>query len=83
MTNKITIDGLTTRQCEICDMLWECSNIDEVRFLLDYVLDDHDRMTALTLIEIIHMEAAERDGELEAIAPLVDRMLTDVINKVK
>jgi len=83
MTDKIKIDGLTTRQYEICDMLWECTSIDEVKFLLDYVLEDHDRMTALKLIEIIHMEAAERDGELEAIAPLVNRMLTDVINKVK
>jgi hypothetical protein len=83
MKNKITIDGLTPRQAEICDLLWNCSSVDEVRYLLDYALDEEDKLAALTLIEIIHMEAAERDGELEAIAPLVDRMLTNVINKVK
>ena len=79
MRNEITIDGLTRRQVEICDMLWECDSIDEVRFLLDFVLSEEDRLTALTLIEIIHMESCEKEGGLERIAPYVNKMIDRII----
>ena len=36
--NRMYLDGLTHRQAEICDMLWACNTMDEVKFLLDYCL---------------------------------------------
>ena len=79
--NRMYLDGLTHRQAEICDMLWACNTMDEVKFLLDYCLTAEDHYTALTLIEIMHMEAAEADGELELVKPEVDEFLNDIMNR--
>ena len=75
----IQLHGLTPRQCELCDMLWECTSVDEVKFLLDYWLTDDDRLMALTLIEMMHMEVAERDGDLAIAKPVVDECLNKII----
>ena len=79
----IKLEGLTRHQVEICDMLWECDTTEEVKFLLDVVLSEEDRLTALTLIEMIHMEAAERDGGLERVKPQVNRMLARIMRESK
>jgi hypothetical protein len=79
--NRMYLDGLTHRQVEICDMLWSCDTMDEVNFLLNFCLTDEDRRTALTLIEIMHMEAAEADGELELVKHEVDELLNNIMNR--
>ena len=79
----IKLHGLTERQVELCDMLWECHSIEDVSFLLDVVLTEEERLMALTLIEMIHMEAAERDGELEKVKQYADRMLAKILKEHK
>lgn len=77
----IKLHGLTAHQAELADMLWDCETMEEVKLLLNYCLTDEDRNMALVLIEMIHMEAAERDGELEKVAPVVDKLLHKIMNE--
>lgn len=53
------IDGLTARQVEICDMLWECETRHELDELL-YALGPEAR-DAKVLMEIMIQEEYERD----------------------
>lgn len=79
----IQLHGLTEYQKSICEMLWSCEGLDDVKFLLDYVLDESERNTALTLIEMMHMEALERDEGLDSVAPIVDKMLKNIMENSK
>ena len=81
--NRIYFDGLSERQLELCDMLLECQSLEEVSFLLNYALTDEDKISALTLIEIMHLDAAEEDGGLNLVESLVEDMLNEVMNKSK
>lgn len=81
--NRIYFDGLSERQLELCDMLLECQSLEEVSFLLNYALTDEDKISALTLIEIMHLDAAEEDGELKSVELIVEDMLNEVMNKSK
>ena len=64
-------------------MLWSCEGMDDVKFLLDYVLDESERNTALTLIELMHMEALERDEGLDSVATIVDDMIKKIMENSK
>lgn len=75
------LTDLNRSQRELCRLLFACETIEEVKYLLDYVLSEEDRMMALTLIEIIHMDSAEQNGDLDAVKPLVNRMLKRVMSK--
>ena len=75
----IRLYDLTEHQKELCDLLWDCHSESSVRFMLDFVLDDEDRLTALTLIEMMHMEVAERDGDFAIVKPVVDEFLNKII----
>jgi hypothetical protein len=75
------LTDLNRSQRELCRLLFACGTIEEVKYLLDYVLSEEDRMMALTLIEIIHMDSAEENGDLDAVKPLVNRMLKRVMSK--
>jgi hypothetical protein len=79
---RMQLDGLTSRQAEICDMLWACDSMEEVKFLLDFCLTENDRATAIVLLEIMHMEAAEIDGRLEEAKPLVDDLLDRIMRTI-
>jgi len=79
----IQLHGLTEYQKSICEMLWSCEGLDDVKFLLDYVLDESERKTALTLIEMMHMETLERDEGLDSVAPIVDKMLKNIMENSK
>lgn len=80
---NIRLHGLSPRQAELCDMLWACQTVSEVKFLLDYCLTDEDRAMAVTLLEIMHMEAAEQDGDLEIVKPIVDDFLQRIMESSK
>ena len=60
------IEGLTNRQVELCDALWDCETMDEVETML-YTLTPSERMQAETLMQIMVMN--EQDEQLE----LMDR----------
>ena len=79
---RMQLEGLTPRQAEICDMLWACESMEEVKFLLDYCLTEDDRAMAVTLLEVMHMEAAEAQGALEEVKPIVDDLLDRIMRNV-
>ena len=79
---RMRLEGLTARQAEICDMLWACDSMEEVKFLLDYCLTEDDRAMAVTLLEVMHMEAAEAQGALEEVKPIVDDLLDRIMRNV-
>jgi hypothetical protein len=79
---RMQLEGLTPRQAEICDMLWACDSMEEVKFLLDYCLTEDDRAMAVTLLEVMHVEAAEAQGALEEVKPIVDDLLDRIMRNV-
>ena len=79
---RMQLDELTSRQAEICDMLWACDSMEEVKFLLDYCLTEDDRAMAVTLLEVMHVEAAEAQGALEEVKPIVDDLLDRIMRNV-
>jgi hypothetical protein len=79
---RMQLEGLTPRQAEICDMLWACDSMEEVKFLLDYCLTEDDRAMAVTLLEVMHVEAAEAQGALEEAKPIVDDLLDRIMRNV-
>jgi len=80
---RMQLDGLTPRQAEICDMLWACDSMEEVKFLLDYCLTEDDRAMAITLLEVMHVEAAEAQGALEEVKPVVDDLLDRIMRNAE
>lgn len=74
-------DGLTARQCEIADMIYECETIDECKFLLDYCFTEEDRITALTLIELMHLESLETDENMVSVEADADEILQKIMQK--
>ena len=79
---RMQLEGLTPRQAEICDMLWACDSMEEVKFLLDYCLTEDDRAMAVTLLEVMYIEAAEAQGALEEVKPIVDDLLDRIMRNV-
>ena len=74
-------DGLTARQCEIADMIYECETIDECKFLLDYCFTEEDRIIALTLIELMHLESLETDQNMVSVEADADEILQKIMQK--
>lgn len=58
----MTLHGLTTRQCEIADMLWACDTQDDMIKLMKK-LPKQDRTTAQTLVIMMIQDSLE--GQVE------------------
>ena len=76
-------ENLTERQVEIYDMLAECETLEEVKFVLDYVLPHSERECALTLIELMHMDNYEYNYGLDEAEYEVSLLLEKIMNKDK
>ena len=74
-------DGLTEHQCEIADMIYECETIDECKFLLDYCFTEEDRIIALTLIELMHLESLETDENMVSVEADANEILQKIMQK--
>ena len=61
----ITIEGLTERQRELMDCLWELDSLQEVQEFIDN-LDWEDRIDALSLVWIASQLSLEQEGGLNA-----------------
>ena len=68
------IEGLTNRQVELCDALWDCETMDEVETML-YTLTPSERMQAETLMQIMVMEEQEEQLELMDRYPDAEAMI--------
>ena len=60
-TKMIQLHGLNKDQREIANMLCDCNSLEELQFLMKFLLTENDRRTACTILEIIDQEMAEED----------------------
>ena len=74
----ITIQGLTVRQQQLCELMWACRDIEQVRALIRALPTLQDRQSAETLMLLIVHETLEDQGGLddyaEHAAGVVDRI---------
>ena len=60
----ITIQGLTVRQQQLCELMWACRDIEQVRALIRALPTLEDRQSAETLMLLIVHETLEDEGGL-------------------
>ena len=60
----ITIQGLTVRQQQLCELMWACRDIEQVRALIRALPTLQDRQSAETLMLLIVHETLEEEGGL-------------------
>ena len=74
----ITIQGLTVRQQQLCELMWACRDIEQVRALIRALPTLQDRQSAETLMLWIGHETLEDEGGLndyaEAAVGVIDRV---------
>jgi hypothetical protein len=61
----ITIQGLTVRQQQLCELMWSCRDIEQVRSLIRALPTKQDRQSAETLMLMIVHETLEDEGGLD------------------
>lgn len=66
----IQLHGLNKDQREIANMLCDCNSLEEVDFLIKYMLTENDRKTACTILEIFEQEMAEEDIDASSLASI-------------
>jgi hypothetical protein len=66
----IQLHGLNKDQREIANMLCDCNSLEEIDFLIKYMLTENDRRTACTILEIIEQEMAEEDIDTASLASI-------------
>jgi hypothetical protein len=61
----VTIQGLTVRQQQLCELMWSCRDIEQVRALIRALPTKQDRQSAETLMLMIVHETLEDEGGLD------------------
>lgn len=67
----ITITGLTERQRQLIDLMWNCRDLEQVNTLIAALPTQQDRVDCKSLCTILIQETLEQEGgldEYEAIA---------------
>ena len=75
----ITIQGLTVRQQQLCELMWSCRDIQHVRALIRALPTVADQQQAETLMLLIVYETLEDQGGLDDYAD----DCADVIDRVR
>ena len=75
----ITIQGLTARQQQLCELMWSCRDIEHVRELIRALPTREDQQSAETLMLLIIHETLEDEGGLDDYA----EDCADVIDRVR
>jgi hypothetical protein len=74
----ITLQGLTVRQQQLCELMWSCRDIEQVRALIRALPTREDRQSAETLMLLIIHETLEDEGGLndysQDCARVIDRV---------
>jgi len=63
--DMITIQGLTVRQQQLCELMWSCRDIQHVRALIRALPTVADQQQAETLMLLIVYETLEDQGGLD------------------
>lgn len=69
------IDGLNTRQVEICDQLWACDTMIEIEKYLD-TLSTKEQQQAKTLIILIALQYQDQEVEEMTSYPDAERLFS-------
>ena len=76
--DMITIHGLTARQQQLCELMWACRDLEQVRALIRALPTREDQQSAETLMLLIIHETLEDEGGLddyaEHCAGVIDRV---------
>ena len=75
----ITIQGLTARQQQLCELMWACRDIQHVRALIRALPTREDQQQAHTLMTLMVYESLEDQGGLNDYA----QDCADVIDRVR
>jgi hypothetical protein len=78
----IQLHGLNKDQREIANMLCDCNSLEEIDFLIKYMLTENDRRTACTILEIIEQEMAEEDIDTASLAS-IQYQVTDLFMRCR
>lgn len=74
----VDIAGLTVRQQQLCELMWSCGDLEQVRALIRALPTVADRQQAQTLMMMIVQETLEHEGGLDDYADhaaaVVDRV---------
>ena len=63
--DMITIHGLTARQQQLCELMWACRDLAQVRALIQALPTREDQQQAETLMQVIIHESLEDQGGLD------------------
>lgn len=64
----ITITGLTQRQKQVIDLIWQCQTLEQAQALVRALPTRKDRCDAESLMEIVALETMELEDGLDAYA---------------
>jgi hypothetical protein len=78
----IQLHGLNKDQREIANMLCDCNSLEELQFLMKFLLTENDRRTACTILEIIDQEMAEEDITAENLVR-IQRHVTELFMRCR
>lgn len=81
-TKMIQLHGLNKDQREIANMLCDCNSLEELQFLMKFLLTENDRRTACTILEIIDQEMAEEDITAENLVR-IQRHVTELFMRCR
>lgn len=66
--NMIQIHGLTPRQKQVIDLLWNCRSLEQAVTLVKALPTHKDRCDAHSLLNMVALESIEQEEGLEAYA---------------
>ena len=61
----ITLQGLTQRQRQLCDLMWSCSDLKQVQGLIRALPTLEDQQQAETLMQVLIQESLEQQGAMD------------------
>ena len=61
----ITLQGLTLRQRQLCDLMWSCSDLKQVQGLIRALPTVEDQQQAETLMQVMIQESLEQQGAMD------------------
>ena len=61
----ITLQGLTQRQRQLCDLMWSCSDLKQVQGLIRALPTVEDQQQAETLMQVMIQESLEQQGAMD------------------
>ena len=63
--DMITIHGLTARQQQLCELMWSCRDLEQVKTLIQALPTREDQQQAHTLMTLMVYESLEDQGGLD------------------